>query len=64
MAVVDSTQHCAESDSLEKGNVQAGFHGEESLQLESVDSGLTPEGVPHEDDPLVCLVATIFMTLD
>lgn len=52
MAVVDSKQHGAESDSLEKGNVQEmpGFHGENSLQ--SVDSGLTPAGVPHEDDPL------------
>ena len=64
MAMVDSKQHRAESDSLEKGNVQEipGFHGEESL--ESVESGLTPAGVPHEDDPLVCLVATVFMALD
>ena len=64
MAMVDPNQHGAESDSLEKGNGQEvpGFHGEEFP--ESVDSDLTRAGVPHEDDPLVCLVATVFMTLD
>ena len=47
-----------ESDSLEKGNIQerSGVHDRESLG--QVDSGLTPPGVPHKDDPLVCLITT------
>jgi hypothetical protein len=64
MPVVDSVleQQREESDSLEKGNVQkSDLHAEESLG--SGDSGLTPAGVPHEDDPLVCFIVTVFVML-
>jgi hypothetical protein len=61
MPVVDSMleQQREESDSLEKGNVQ-----KSGLQpLGSGDSDLTPAGVPHEDDPLVCFITTVFVML-
>jgi hypothetical protein len=60
MAMIDnvSEKQRGESDSLEKANIEerSGVYAEESLQR---DSGLTPAGVPHEDDPLVCLT-TVF----
>ena len=61
MAMIDnmSEKQRGESDSLEKANVErSGVYAEESLQR---DSGQTPAGVPHEDDPLVCLTAVFKM---
>jgi hypothetical protein len=45
------------SDSLEKGNVQETQVVEKSLG--SGELGLTPAGVPHKDDPRVCIITTV-----
>jgi hypothetical protein len=61
MAAIDaaSEKQRGESDSLEKTTVEdrSGFHDEEYVE----GDGVTPAGVPHEDDPLVCLLSVIFM---
>jgi hypothetical protein len=44
------------SNSLEKGNVQE-MHVEKATG--SGELGLTPAGVPHKDDPLVCIITTV-----
>ena len=45
------------SDSLEKGNAQEMQVAEKSLG--SGEFGLTPAGVPHKDDPRVCIITTV-----
>jgi hypothetical protein len=62
MAVIDtaSEKQRGESDSLEKTTVEerSGFHDEEYV---GGDSSVAPASVPHEDDPLVCLLSVDFM---